>query len=294
MRPAPPYRRLADLSARKALRLAACAGFLAASGCGGAPTAAPPAAPAAAAADNAGFLSPPQATRAGWAGPGGGVTLWGRAPPQAKVVMLSPDGARMEATADDDGGWRVQAPPAPGPRLFALSAQAGARTLRAEGAVALLPVGAATPALLLRSGAPALMVAAPAPPVLRLVSLDFDAGGGFAVSGSAPPGSAVGLTLDGAPAGQGKADPAGRFAVLAIAAPATQGDHLVAVRAGEGVDARIVSFALPAALTAPYRATSAPQGWRIDWSPPGGGVQTLTAFALKPVEPASTRRGAGA
>jgi hypothetical protein len=111
-----------------------------------------------------------------------------------------------------------------------------------------------------------------------LASVDFDGGGGFAASGTAAPGGMVALALDGAPAGQDHADAAGRFGVLAVAAPASAGGHDLAVQAAAGGQARRVDFAAAAPLTQPFRATRTTGGWRIDWASPGGATQSVVVF----------------
>lgn len=249
-----------------------------AAGCAG-----PPAAPAAATAraSTPDFRVPP-VLRGAERDPVGGVRVDGLAPPGARVLLQSPDGARLEGEAGADGVWSFVLPPADAPRAYALSASTpDGRLLRGEGALAVLPAPAA-PALLLRAGA-ASQPAAPTPAGLgvSLAAVDWDAAGGAAVSGFAPPGAPVRLRIDGADAGAGEADASGRFGLLAVGAPLSAGPHRLEVRTPRAAIARDVTLDRPPALSgAPVRSGRDAQGWRIDWAPPGGGVQT--ALALDP------------
>ena len=198
-----------------------------------------PAVAAGPSAPGGGFLAPPTPALAERA-PDGAVRLQGRAPAGAKVRFASPQGEQLQADARADGAWSVAFAPATEPRLYALSAQAGERTLRGEGALALLPPASAATALLLRSGTVAWTSPSGATGLRpRLASMDLDAGGGFAASGSARPGATVKLMLDGVQAGEGLADAQGRFGVLAVAAPAVMGSHTLSVSTTDGADARV-------------------------------------------------------
>ena len=208
--------------------------------------------------------------------PGGGVRLEGRGPADATVRLLSPDGRSVGVTSDATGAWSFDLPAAAEPRMWALSAEAGGRAVRAEGALAVLPPPAAAPALLARAGAPAAPASGGGD--LHIAAVDFDAGGGLAVAGGAAPGAPLRLLIDGQPAGEGRADAAGRFGLLGVGAPARPGPHVVRVEGRSAVaQAAVDTAAAPPPGPAPFRATRLSTGWRLDWSPPGGGVQSLFA-----------------
>ena len=209
--------------------------------------------------------------------PDGGVRLEGRSPPDALVRLLSPETGALGTAADAQGAWVLDLPAAAAPRLYALSADAAGRTLRAEGALAILPAPALA-ALTLRAGAAAWPAAGAAAGV-RLATVDFDGGGGVGAAGLAAPGAQVRLSIDGAAAGAGQADAAGRFALLAVRAPLPPGQHAVRVEAPSGAgEASVATGPGPALGARPYAATRAANGWRIDWAPPGGGVQSRIAL----------------
>ena len=278
-----------DEGAGGAARIAAAAAAalaLATAACGRAP---PPAAPPAAV--EAGFLAPPtllQAERR----VDGSLRLSGRAPPDSTVRLQAPDGRALGAAADAKGVWTLDTPPAESPALYALSAELADRTLRGEGALAVAPAGSAAVALVVRAGAPAVVAASgppPAAPVLQAV--DFDGGGGIAAAGRAAPGAALKLLVDGAAVGAGTADAAGRFGLPGVGAPLAPGAHRVRVEASAGAAEAAVDTSAAALAGAPYRAARTAGGWRVDWSPSGGGVQSVLWLDAAAVPPGPARAG---
>ncbi|MGZ8407044.1 MAG: hypothetical protein ACXWVJ_03350, partial [Caulobacteraceae bacterium] len=105
----------------------------------------------------------------------------------------------------------------------------------------------------------------------------------------AAPNAPVRLALDGAEAGEGKAGPDGRYNV-ALASPVRSGAHTVAVRTPQGASSATFEVSPPAAIAAPpFAARRLDRAWRIDWMPPGGGVQSTILF-----DSPQTQSGAGA
>jgi len=258
-----------------ALRLGGTAGLvgaLSACGPGGQKTAqtAPPPAPEVQASE-AGYLVTPSVLAAERR-PDGGVVLTGRAPPDSLVRLASPEGDAFGASAGADGGWRLELAPVARARMFALSADVAGRPVHAQGALVVMPAPSPA-ALMVRAGYGALPVGQPgAQP--RIVALDYDSAGVAAVAGLATPRATVQLTLDGATAGQTRADARGRFAMLAPNHPLAAGPHLAAVTTPAGSAQLTVQIAPAAPLATPYRAAREGSAWRIDWTPPGGGLQT--------------------
>ena len=220
------------------------------------------------------FLTPPRGTTARRA-PGGSVEVAGRASPGAQVTLRNPDGQAISATAGGDGGWSARVASAAQPRLYALSATADGRTFRGEGALVIAP-SPGPAALVLRAGAPAVTLTQ-GQGALALEAIDFDSGG-LAVAGLAAPRASLRVSLDGRPAAAGQADGGGRFALLAVQADLEPGLHRL--RLDDGGRALEVAFdATPATAGAPYAVRPLAGGWRIDWSSPGGGVQSSILFA---------------
>jgi hypothetical protein len=240
---------------------------IALAGCGSRAPAARPEGEAA--AQEAGNLTPPQldSVRPGPTG----ITLAGAAPAGAKVRLATPAGQASFATADALGRWTLVRPPASEAQIFGLSASEHGRQVQAEGYVLVAPQGQAA---LLRAGTGALRIDAPARAGLR--AIDFDRGGGVEVSAQVAPGATVILRLDGREAAEGRATPAGRFAVsLGSQTPIRPGAHLIQI-SGDGFADQVTAQLSPAAPLAqgPVRSQLNPAGLRVDWMTPGGGVQS--------------------
>ncbi len=242
---------------------------------------APAPAPASASRADPDFLAPPVVMRAD-VDPTGAFVVAGRAPPRARVALSSPSGERVEADGDGEGDWTLVLAPSDQPRAFALTAApAGAgRLLRGEGAVLAAP-GALAPVTVLRAGAPAWPVRA-AGAGLRWTGVDFDGGGGAAASGFAAPGAPVNLAVDGATSGAGVADAAGRFGVLWLGPPLAPGPHQLVVSTPSQSMALTLSLRTAPLAGAPVRISREASGWRVDWTPPGGGVQSHLALTAAP------------
>jgi hypothetical protein len=220
------------------------------------------------AAPQAGYLKPPRVRSA--ARQGGGVALSGEAAPQASVRLGAPTGEALLGKADATGRWRLVAPLAAAPRLYGLSMTLEGRTVQAQGYLMVTPGGNA---VMLRAGAGAeVMAQGSSSP--RMLAIDYDRSGGGVISGVAAPGAGLGVRVDRAPRGEGKADDAGRFTV-SLNQALEAGPRTIQV-AGEGGEQQVVLDVVPPQRPTggPARMTLAPLGWRIDWMTPGGGVQT--------------------
>lgn len=226
-------------------------------------------------AEEAGYVAPPELFGASRAD--GRLTLTGRAPAGSTVRLDSPDGSSRTAAVDASGAWTMVLTPPTEPAMFAFSAVAGDRTLRGEGAVLLTPAPGPA-ALLLRAGFGALALGQ-AEPSPRIVAIDYDANGGAAVAGLADKKAAVQLNLDGTLAGRSEADENGHFAVMAANRNLASGARRIEIDAVGGRDQVTIDVSKPAPLKgAAYRASRISNGWRIDWAPTGGGVQTTLVF----------------
>jgi hypothetical protein len=210
------------------------------------------------------------------------VMLVGSTTPGARVELMAPEGETMAAQATPAGAWRLTLPAFTRPRMFALAARvqegaSGARLVHSEGALILLP-HADLPALLVRAGAGALVFA---PKTVRptLDALDYDPGGFFAVAGRARPGASVRLMMDGALAGVGQADAGGRYSILAANRRLSFGAHAALVQSADGQDEQRFTISPPGpTLTTPYKVDPTPNGWRLEWAIPDGGIQTTVVF----------------
>jgi len=205
---------------------------------------------------------------------GGRVVLSGRAAAGARVRVATPAGELAYALAGLDGRWRLTLPAASSLRLFGVSMVAGGRAIQSEGYLAVTPDGDGAQ-LRAGSGAVVLGSGGGAP---RLLAVDFDSQGVAVVSGTAAPGAAVTVRVDGLSRGQVTADPAGRFS-LAIDEPLAAGDHRLEVSGlGRSAEAE-VDIVAPRPFSGPFAAVRAANGWRVDWTTPGGGRQTTLLLA---------------
>lgn len=227
-------------------------------------------------ADAAGssYQAPPAVTQVVM-GPDGSAVLTGSAQPGAKVQFtVIPSRAKLLADADAQGNWRLSLPASTQVRLYGLAATAGERTVQSEGWLAVTPDGHAAQ---LRAGAGAAMLAPPttAPHIL---AIDLDQAGAGVVSGIAKPGAGLAIRIDRLPRGDLKAGPDGRFAFPM--AGLGGGSHLIDVAGEGGVAAVQVGAGAPAGVGV-FAGQKAAQGWRIDWTTPGGGAQ-VTVLITNP------------
>lgn len=246
-----------------ALLLAACGGE----------TEAPRAADAGASRD---YAAPPRPTSV-TAGPGGRLVVSGAARPDARVRLVAYGGDAYGAQADAQGAFRFELPASGQPRLLALSVEADGREVEGDGWL-FAPPDRPERAVMLRPGSAALPVSGGAR--LALVSVDYDAGGGVAVAGTAPPNAEVLVLVDGRPAARGPASVDGRFA-FRLAPEVTPGTHTVQLGAGGERQAYEVRFAPPPPAGA-LSVRSAPEGWRVEWPTSGGGAQATLVLGGGP------------
>ena len=239
------------------------------------------AAPASAARPaEAAYRSPPVLTSATLLA-GGRVRLAGLAGPADRVRLASPAGPAAYTVAGRNGVWSLVLAASAAPRLFGLAMIEHGRPIQSEGYVSVTPQGDAAQ---LRAGAGALVLGdrrvEPA-----ILAVDFDSKGGTVVSGRAAPHAVVDLWVDGARRGRAPADAQGSFSVP-LDEPLALADHqLEIVEGARRVDAHPRLAPADTLTSGPYRATSTPEGWRIDWITPGGGLQTTLLL---------TRNGAAA
>jgi len=250
------------------LGLAAAAILL--TGCGR--RADPNAPPPASEAEKAGYLPAPDVTSVAVAADGAPL-LRGQARPAGRVRATLPSGEAYGATADAEGRFELELPAGGGPVMAAISAEDSGRTTPAEGWL-FAPEGGYGHAVLLRAGAASRTLSA-RPPIIAVV--DFDAAGGAGAAGKIIPNVEVRLTLDGVAATQGRTDAKGRY-VLRFSPPA--GLHRLRVVAAGRSEERAVDFtASPEPPAGPFASQRIADGWRVDWKPPGGGVQTTLIFS---------------
>lgn len=219
----------------------------------------------------AGYADPPQAT-AVLALPGGGVTIVGRAAPDARVRATTPSGDTHGATAGQDGVYRLDLPASDAGRLVSLSVGDADMSVAADGWL-FIPPDRPRSAAMLRPGAAARPLAQDAG---LIGAVDYDAAGGVAVAGFTAPETDVAAFVDGQPAGDARSDGAG-FYSLRLDRQIAAGTSRIAVRSGDASAQRTVRL-VAATPSQVFSAARQSDGWRIDWLTPGGGAQTTQIF----------------
>jgi hypothetical protein len=227
---------------------------------------------AASATGEAAYRRPPALTRV-IAEPAGRVRLEGTADPGSRVRLASPSGQSLFSKTDATGVWRLSAPPSARLRLFSLSMVEDQGSVQAEGYLAVAPGLAAQ----LRAGDGALVLT-PQRASLAVTALDFDRKGAAVVSGRAPRGAAISLTMDGKAVGEVAADAEGAF-TFDLGEPLSPGLHDIRVADG-ALSSVVQADATPGdpPASGPFTASPMGSGWRIIWMPPGGGIQTTLLF----------------
>ena len=216
------------------------------------------------------YVRPPE-VRAAERAPDGGVILSGRAEPNSRVRLSSPDGGANGGTVTANGVWSM--PTAPGGGIYGLSEDLGGRVVQGEGYIVTLPPPGRAAALLRAGGGARVLGGGQAG--VRIAVADFDGEGGAVISGFAPAGAGLRLAVDGAAApGEVKADSQGRFF---IAAPSVlkRGVHQIRVQSGALASQADIAVEPAGPISGrPYRAVRQDHAWRVDWITPGGGPQT--------------------
>lgn len=218
----------------------------------------------------AGYAAPPLVLSAQRVGDQ--VVIDGHADPDARLRLQAPQGQAFGGTAGADGGWSMPAPMNGAPAVYAVGEEQGDQILRAEGYVAAFPLG--RPAALLRAGAGSLALGGP-PQALAIGAVDYDQAGWAFVSGQAPVGASLRLQVDGAAPTEVKADAHGRFSLGFKPAELPPGAHrLLLMSPTRSATAAIVIAPAGPISGAAFQARREGAAWRVDWSTPGGGVQT--------------------
>ena len=185
-------------------------------------------------------------------GPQGSAVIAGRAAPGAEVIVR--DGASEVArTRADRQGSFVAIPAAPlaagGRELTLSSRDAGGAEVKGEGTVVLevprvsaAPVAPVVALLVPNAGAPRVLQNTPAPvagAAVTLDTVDYDDAGAIRFTGGAAAGGALRLYIDNGPAGDARADAAGRWTMTPSGAVAV-GVHMVRVD-HLGTDGRVLA-----------------------------------------------------
>jgi hypothetical protein len=224
----------------------------------------------------AGYAAAPVVTAVTQAAPGM-IAVEGQALPDSRVrFQYGKEEAplRIGVTADSKGNFVAELPASPQGSVFDLfSMDDNGRMVHAEGRL-FVPPDQPGKAVMMRPGMPSLPVYSR---TSGLAVVDYDAAGAFAVAGRVAPHSSVNLTV-GDQHFQRNSDAQGYFnAVMQIPPPTDQVAPLnVQAEAGGAVWKRDIGISKASGES--DQVTPMPQGWRIDWKVPGGGLQTTLVF----------------
>ncbi|MFT4091765.1 MAG: hypothetical protein QM645_13605 [Asticcacaulis sp.] len=205
----------------------------------------------------------------------GSLRLTGLAMPQGRVRLVATDGRAIGVTADARGRFMADVPQGEGGSLYTLAMENEGRLIKADGTVFVPPQTAATDdpgAVYLREGAASLPLSARSG---LLATLDYDAGGGMAVSGRSLPDVVIEVAVDGQTAARTRTDAVGLYHALIPPGNRGIGSRVqLSVRGANNTETR------SAMLKAPQSdRIEADDGlWYIHRSLLGGGSQTTVVF----------------
>lgn len=219
-----------------------------------------------------GYASAPIVTAVSQSGPGT-VIVTGTALPDGRVRFLYGQRA-IGVTADAKGRFNAELPAAPQGSVYDLSMEDAGRLMHAEGRL-FVPPGQPAKAVLLRPGTPSLPVSAQG---LGIAVVDFDSAGAISVTGRAGPNASLNVIVNEEVRAQPVADANGQFTAMTQVPPPGDSQEAVhlAVQAGDTSWRREIMVSKAAGNG--DHVTPIPEGWRVDWKLPGGGMQTTLVF----------------
>jgi len=205
----------------------------------------------------------------------GDLQLSGLAAPQGRVRLVAADGRATGVTADAQGRFTAEVPQGAGGSLYSLSMESDGRLIQAEGTIFIAPQMAPTDdpgAVYLREGASTLPLSARSG---LLAALDYDAGGGMAVSGRSLPDIVIEVAVDGQTAARTRTDATGLYHALIPPGSLSIGNRFqVTVRGANSSESRSVALKAPLA----GRIEAQDGLWYVHRTLSGGGAQTTVVF----------------
>lgn len=198
----------------------------------------------------------------------------GQSVPGGRVRFLDSSQRAIGVTADSRGHFEAQLPLGTAGGLYDVSVDDGGRLVQAEGRL-FVPRGAPQKAVIVRAGSPSTPVYGDASPISVM---DFDSTGALVVTGKVPPKTEVTLSVDGQGMTTATSDAKGLYYMqVHVAPPAADATMSLSIEAAGVVTQQSVPF-FPADVQGGDRMVAVPGGWRVDWTVPGGGVQTTVVF----------------
>lgn len=199
----------------------------------------------------------------------------GIANPQGRVRLVNASGQAIGVTADGEGRFTADVPQGPEGSLYTVFMENGGRQIQAQGSLFVPRQASATRdpgAVYVRDGAGSLPLSARAG---LLAALDYDAGGGMAVSGRSLPDVVIEVAVNGEAVARTRTDDLGLYSALIPPGSRSIGSRFqLSVRRGSDSETRQVT------LKAPLNARIEPDEglWYLHRSLPGGGGQSTIVF----------------
>ena len=220
----------------------------------------------------AGYSRAPQIIEVAQAGSSTFVVT-GQTIPDARVRFGYAGNRAIGVTSDSKGHFRAELPAGSNGGLYDLSTEDGGRLMYAEGRL-FIPPEAPHKAVLMRAGSPSLALFNDNTSV---AVLDYDGAGALAISGRVAPSAAVEVILNG-DIWRTKSDDRGYYNATTQIEPPQKTENLntLTVVVGNSQTQRNFSDVLPKEHE--DSVTQVPDGWRVAWKLPGGGMQTTLVF----------------
>lgn len=216
------------------------------------------------------FMKPPVVLSVA-PGAGGSAEVNGLAAPNSRIRAVTTDQASYGATTGHDGRFTLELPSVGRTRLVSLSMEEPNRSTVAIGWL-FVPPDLPQRAVLLKAGAPAEPLAGAG----LIAAVDYDAGGGFTVSGRASPDEILGLALNSGGTQAIRTDAAGVWS-MRFPDALRSGMHVLHLRTRTSNLDRPIVLA-PRLFQGVFEAVRETDDWRVDWRPRGGGAQTTLVF----------------
>jgi len=199
----------------------------------------------------------------------------GNARPDGRVRVQYQGRRAVGTTADSDGHFRIEVPAANPGGIYDVSMEDSGRLMHAEGRL-FVPFNHPEKAVLLRAGSASLPLNNMAATV---ATVDYDGSGGAALSGKVTPHTQVDLLMDGEIRGRAVSDDEGRYSLTTQIPPPVSGAAGLdlTIQAGKISTQKTVPVSLPD-KSAGDRVSAVDGGWRVDWTLPGGGMQTTLVY----------------
>ncbi|MFT4075390.1 MAG: hypothetical protein QM647_07630 [Asticcacaulis sp.] len=198
----------------------------------------------------------------------------GQTIPNARVRFGYGGQRAVGVTSDSKGNFRAELPTGPDGGLYDLSTEDNGRSMHADGRL-FIPGGAPEKAVLMRSGAPSLALFNDDQEV---AVIDYDRAGALAIAGRVAPSTAVEIMLNGEIRARTISDDRGFYSATTQIDPPGDAETSNSLSVSAGGKEKPLTFSDSRPKAEGDHITRFGESWRVDWSLPGGGMQTTLVF----------------